>query len=104
MKTLTAVLLALVLTACGGGGTEEAEPVAVVNPEPEFTILSAPLARCNGTPTKAVIYVGTGAFPDLEALPDACVAATDSTNPAQINALIDETRANVRAPRAYLIA
>jgi hypothetical protein len=103
MKTLTAILFALVLAACGGGGTEE-EPAAVAPIAEQLIPQAAVVAQCNGAPRVAVVYAGSAEFPALATLADACVLSTATSDPAELNAAIDQARAAAGTPRAYLIA
>jgi pimeloyl-ACP methyl ester carboxylesterase len=81
MKNLLAIV-ALVLVACGCGGSETA---------------------CNGAPQSAVIYVGTEAFPELSTLPDACVYTSPGANAQQLAELVAVARTESHRPRVHLI-
>ena len=79
-------MLALLLAGCGGGHSG-----------------SQQIAQCSGIPVVAVVYSGEVEFPELAELENACVYSTTSTDPAELNALIDQARAAAGTPRVLLI-
>jgi hypothetical protein len=87
MKTFIALALAaLSISGCGG----DDPPIP-------------PLARCNGTPRAAVVYVGSAAFPELAGVPNACVYGTQAQTIAQLDAVVDRALGESGKKRVYLI-
>jgi hypothetical protein len=85
MKHLIAFALVAALAACGG-----ADP-------------AAPIAQCNGTPRAAVVYVGSAPFPELAAVPNACVYSTQASTIAELDGVVDQALSVAHQPRVYLI-
>jgi hypothetical protein len=108
MKSLfnIAVLASSLFLAACGGGTDTAEQTkAFASLGQTAATEPAPIAKCNGTPKVAVVYVGQAVdFPDLAALPNACVYTTQAATVAEFAAVMEQARNASGVMRPYIIS